>query len=67
MDSDRDEPSNPAPDRRSVLRLTTRAVAAAAVSSVANTSAAAARPSDIVAMDAVDLAKAPGLRSITSR
>jgi len=58
MDSDRDEPSNPAPDRRSVLRLTTRAVAAAAVSSVANTSAAAARPSDIVAMDAVDLAKA---------
>lgn len=59
MDGSHDqEGGNARPNRRSVLRLTTGAVAGAAVSGVAKASAATARPSDIVAMDAVGLAKA---------
>ncbi|MDB5425493.1 MAG: hypothetical protein JWQ29_2909, partial [Phenylobacterium sp.] len=55
MDERDDEPAEPAPDRRSVLRLTTGAVASAAVAGAGTRAAAAPPLSDIVTLDAVGL------------
>jgi amidase len=53
-------------DRRSVLRSASGAIVGAAVTSMAKTSAAAPRPSDIVMMDAGPLATAIRTRKISS-
>ena len=63
MDGVGDELGSSAPDRRSVLRLTAAAVAGAAA--VGPGVSAAAPRSDIVTMDAVDLAKAIRSRKVS--
>jgi len=58
MDGVEDDAHGGEPDRRSVLRLATAAVAGAAVGGIGAPVSAATRASDIVTMDAVGLAKA---------
>jgi hypothetical protein len=65
MDQSDDRRRGKGLDRRSVLRLTSGAVAGAAVNSMAKTSQAAPDASDIVMMDATGLAKSIRSRKLS--
>ena len=65
MDEIDGESSGATPHRRSMLRLTTGAVAGVAVGGVAKAATVSTRPSDIVAMDAISLSRAIRTRKVS--